>query len=52
LFGRPALEHQDDGDVETALRDVVVVRGTAPVPPGDALPLTMPPNAQRMQPEA
>ncbi len=30
------------------MRDVVVVRGTTPVPPGDALPLTMPPNAQRM----
>jgi hypothetical protein len=52
LFGRPALEHQDDGDVETALRDVVVVRGSTPVPPGDPLPLTMPPNAQRMEPEA
>ena len=52
LFGRPAVEHQQDGDVETALRDVVVVRGTTPVPPGDPLPLTMPPNAQRMEPEA
>jgi hypothetical protein len=48
LFGRPAVEYAEDGDVETALRDVVVVRGTSPIPPGDALPLTMPPNAQRM----
>jgi hypothetical protein len=48
LFGRPAVEYQDDGDVEQAIRDVVVVRGSTPVPPGDALPLTMPPNAQRM----
>ncbi len=48
LFGRPAVEHLDDGDVEQAIRDVVVVRGSTPVPPGDALPLTMPPNAQRM----
>ena len=47
FFGRPALEHDEDGDVETALREVVVVRGTGPVPPGDMLPLTMPPNAQR-----
>ena len=47
LFGRPAVEHLDDGDVEQAIRDVVVVRGSTPVPPGDALPLTMPPNAQR-----
>jgi len=49
LFGRPAVEHREDGDVETALREVVVVRGSSPIPPGDALPLTMPPNAQRMQ---
>lgn len=48
LFGRPALQHLEDGDVEQAIRDVVVVRGTTPIPPGDALPLTMPPNAQRM----
>ncbi|MEO5711812.1 MAG: DUF3710 domain-containing protein [Nocardioidaceae bacterium] len=48
LFGRPAVEHLEDGDVEQALRDVVVVRGTTPIPPGDALPLTMPANAQRM----
>ncbi len=45
LFGRPALEYDDDGDVETALRDIVVRRGTGPVPPGDALPLTLPPGA-------
>jgi hypothetical protein len=47
LFGRPSIEYDADGDVETALRDVVVVRGSGPVPPGDMLPLTMPPNAQR-----
>ena len=46
MFGRPALQHLDDGDVEAAVRDVVVVRGGTPVPPGDALPLTMPPNAR------
>jgi hypothetical protein len=48
LFGRPAVEYADDGDLESALRDVVVVRGTGPLPPGDALPLTMPPNAKPM----
>jgi hypothetical protein len=52
LFGRPSVEHLPDGDVESALRDVVVVRGTTPVPPGDPLPLTMPPNVQRVDPEA
>lgn len=51
LFGRPAVEHLSDGDVERALRDVVVVRGNTPVPPGDPLPLSMPPNAQRLDPE-
>jgi hypothetical protein len=50
LFGRPAVEHLPDGDVESALRDVVVVRGSTPVPPGDPLPLAMPDNAQRVDP--
>lgn len=50
MFGRPALEPLDDGDVETVVRDVVVVRGGTPVPPGDALPLTMPPNARPAAP--
>jgi hypothetical protein len=45
LFGRPAVQPDPDGDLEQALRDVVVVRGTNPVPPGDALPLTLPPDA-------
>ncbi|NUR08372.1 MAG: DUF3710 domain-containing protein [Nocardioidaceae bacterium] len=47
LFGVPAVEYRQDGAVETALRDVVVVRGSGPVPPGDPLPLTMPPQARR-----
>lgn len=46
LFGRPTLEYREDGDVETAFRDVVVARGGTPVPPGDALPLTLPANAR------
>jgi hypothetical protein len=46
LFGRPAIEHQPDGDVEQALRGLVVVRGSTPAPPGDALPLIMPPGAE------
>jgi hypothetical protein len=48
FFGRPAVEYDPDGDVETALRDVVVVRGAAAVPPGDPLPLVVPPGAQRL----
>ncbi len=49
FYGRPAVEPADDGDVETALRNVIVVRGTSPMPPGDALPLTLPPNASPVQ---
>ena len=51
MFGGAAIEYRRDGPVETALREVVVVRGTGPVPPGDPLPLTVPPNAQRVDPE-
>jgi hypothetical protein len=50
LFGRPAVQPLPDGDVERALRDVVVVRGGTPMPPGDALPLTMPPDVQPVDP--
>lgn len=50
LFGRPAVEYRDDGDVETAVREVVVVRGSVPVPPGDPLPLVLPPDAQPVAP--
>jgi hypothetical protein len=49
LLGRPAVEPQEDGDIEAALRDVVVVRGNAPMAPGDPLPLNMPANAQPLQ---
>lgn len=49
FLGRPAVDPQEDGDVEGALRDVIVVRGNAPMAPGDPLPLTMPANAQPMQ---
>ena len=51
LFGRPAAAYDDDGDVETVLRTVVVVRGGDPVPPGDPLPLILPANATRAEPE-
>lgn len=43
LFGQPALEPDESGLVESALRDVVVRRGGAPHSPGEALPLTVPP---------
>lgn len=46
FLGRPAVSPQEDGDLESALRDVVVVRGSAPMAPGDPLPLVMPGNAR------
>lgn len=50
LFGRPALDPAEDGDVESALREVIVVRGSEPMPPGDPLPLTVPANAEFGEP--
>ena len=48
LYGRPAVAFDHEGDVESAVRDVVVVRGRDPVPPGDPLPLVLPSTAQRL----
>jgi hypothetical protein len=50
FFGKPALEPDPAGPLETALRSVVVVRGSEAMPPGDALPLHLPPNAQPVEP--
>lgn len=46
-FGRPATEYRHDGLLEQVLRDVVVMRGTQPMSPGDPLPLTLPPDARQ-----
>ncbi|HSJ19926.1 MAG TPA: DUF3710 domain-containing protein [Nocardioidaceae bacterium] len=46
FLGRPAVEPDDEGDLESALRDVVVVRGSSPMAPGEPLPLVMPSNAR------
>ncbi len=48
-FGRPAVEHHEDGLLEQVLRDLVVVRGDDPMAPGEALPLVMPTGARRVQ---
>lgn len=47
LFGRPATEYQQDGALESAIRDLVVDRGGDPMPPGEALPLRLPKGVQR-----
>lgn len=46
LLGRPAIEPDPAHEIEQAMRDVVVVRGTGPMAPGEPIPLTMPPNAR------
>jgi len=50
LLGKPAVEPEPDGVIESALRDVVVVRGTEAMAPGDPLPLRLPEGAQPMAP--
>jgi hypothetical protein len=49
MFGRPAREYRGDGLLETALRDVVVIRGSQPMAPGDTIPLVLPAGARRME---
>lgn len=49
FLGRPALTPTPTGDIESVLRDVVVVRGSEPMAPGDPLPLVMPSNATPVQ---
>lgn len=48
MLGRPALEYRPDAPLESCLRDVVVIRGNAPMPPGEALPLVLPSRARRV----
>jgi hypothetical protein len=49
FLGRPAVEPREDGELETALDDVVVVRGGSPMAPGEPLPLVMPSNARPVE---
>lgn len=50
MLGRPAGRYDPEGLLESALRDVVVVRGTTPMPPGEAIGLTMPAGARPAEP--
>ena len=43
LTGRPAVETDTDADLVSLFRDIVVVRGTAPMAPRDPIPLRLPP---------
>jgi hypothetical protein len=48
LLGRPALEPEAAAPWEETIRQIVVRRGREPLPPGEALPLQLPPDARRM----
>jgi hypothetical protein len=48
FFGKPAVEPDPDDALEQALRDVIVVRGSEAMAPGDFLPLVLPASAQRL----
>lgn len=52
LFGRAATEYSPDAPLETALRSVVVNRGSGPMAPGESLPLTLPAGARRLSPDS
>ena len=47
FLGRPAVEPDDAQAWEDALAAIVVHRGSHAMPAGDALPLVLPPDAQR-----
>jgi hypothetical protein len=50
MFGRPATDYRQDGLLEQALRDVVVIRGNQPMAPGENIPLVLPTGARRLDP--
>jgi hypothetical protein len=48
LLGRPAVDGEYAESWEAGLSDVVVSRGTGAMPVGEALPLSLPPEARRV----
>ena len=51
FMGRAALEPDEDGLLESAVRDVIVVRGVAPMAPRDAIALVLPASAVKVPPD-
>lgn len=47
FLGRPAVEPEQTASWEDTLARIVVNRGGQAMPPGDPLPLTLPPSARR-----
>lgn len=48
LLGKPAVDGTLAASWEQSINDVVVSRGTGAMPVGEALPLTLPPQAKRV----
>lgn len=48
FFGQPATAPDQEHVLLDAVREVIVDRGAGAMAPGDFLPLTLPPNAQRL----
>ena len=48
LLGLPAVEPEQAGIWEEAIRTTVVRRGAGAMPPGESLPLTLPPDAEQV----
>lgn len=49
-LGDAATQSDPDGPLESAVRDVVVVRGGAAMPPREPIPLRLPPGAEPSEP--
>ena len=49
IIGQPALEAEVAARWEEAVRQVVVRRGREAMPPGQPLPLHLPPEARRVE---
>jgi len=48
-LGRPAVEPESASTFDAALEALVVRRGSDPMPPGEHLPLVLPPQARRVE---
>jgi len=47
FYGRYATDEAGDSDLVAVLRDTVVVRGSGPIPPGEVIPLRLPPGVEQ-----
>jgi len=52
LLGRPAMDLEGSGDWEDTIEKVAVRRGNGAMPVGDVLPVALPDDARRLDPNA